>query len=52
MQGFALPLIARLGLSARVFCPPRATPDQFAAQISGDLASWAKLIKAVNVKVD
>ena len=49
MQGFALPLIARLGLSARA---PRATPDEFAAQISGDLASWAKLIKAVNVKVD
>ena len=28
------------------------TPEEFAAQIATDLGSWAKLIKAVNVKVD
>ena len=28
------------------------TPEEFATQIAADLGSWAKLIKAVNVKVD
>ena len=32
--------------------PILGTPEEFAAQISADLASWAKLIKAVNVTVD
>ena len=28
------------------------TPEEFATQIAADLGSWARLIKAVNVKVD
>ncbi len=32
--------------------PILGTPEEFAAQIGTDLGSWAKLIKAVNVKVD
>ncbi len=32
--------------------PILGTPEEFAAQISADLASWARLVKAVNVKVD
>ena len=32
--------------------PIFGTPEEFAAQIGTDLGSWAKPIKAVNVKVD
>ncbi len=32
--------------------PVLGTPEEFGAQIAADLASWARLIKAVNVKVD
>ena len=32
--------------------PAIGTPEEFAAQINTDLVSWARLIKAVNVKVD
>ena len=40
------------GLVDDALDPALGTPDEFAAQINADLASWAKLIKAVNVKVD
>jgi tripartite-type tricarboxylate transporter receptor subunit TctC len=32
--------------------PVGNTPEEFAAQVVSDLASWNKLIKTVNIKVD
>lgn len=39
-------------LTADALEPVANTSEEFAAQISGDLASWGKVIKAVNLKLD
>lgn len=39
-------------LKADALEPVVNTPEEFAAQIQADLASWGKLIKAVNLKLD
>ena len=39
-------------LTADALEPMANTPEEFAAQISADLASWGKVIKAVNLKLD
>jgi tripartite-type tricarboxylate transporter receptor subunit TctC len=39
-------------LAADALDPVANTPEEFAAQISADLASWGKVIKAINLKLD
>ncbi len=39
-------------LTADALDPVANTPEEFGAQISADLASWGKVIKAVNLKLD
>ncbi len=39
-------------LTADALDPVANTPEEFAAQISADLASWGKVIKSVNLKLD